>query len=70
MIVLPEAGYEVAKAIALRIGIEIEKGSFDGVRLTSSAGVAEWKPEFTTVEDFVSAVDQSLYLDKRGKNAA
>jgi len=70
MIVLPEAGYEVARAIALRIGIEIEKGSFDGVRLSSSAGVAEWKPEFATVEDFVSAVDQSLYLDKRGKNVA
>ncbi|MCX6072460.1 MAG: diguanylate cyclase [Chloroflexi bacterium] len=69
MIVLPEVECEEAKAIALRIGNEIEKGSFDGVHLSSSAGVAEWKPEFATVEEFVSAVDQSLYLDKGRKNA-
>ena len=70
MIVLPEVECEEAKVIALRIGNEIEKGSFDGVHLSSSAGVAEWKPEFATVEEFVSAVDQSLYLDKGRKNAA
>jgi diguanylate cyclase (GGDEF)-like protein len=70
MIVLPEAGYEEARAIAMRIGTEIEKGSFDNVRLSSSTGVGEWKAEYVTVEDFVSAVDRSLYLDKRGKNKA
>jgi diguanylate cyclase (GGDEF)-like protein len=68
MIVLAEAGFEEAQAISLRIGIEIEKGSFDGVHLAASFGVAEWKPEYKTVEEFVSVVDQSLYLDKRGKN--
>jgi diguanylate cyclase (GGDEF)-like protein len=70
LIVLPETSFDVAQAIALRIGIEIEKGSFDGVQLSASAGVAEWKPEYSGVGDFVSAVDQSLYLDKRGKNVA
>jgi diguanylate cyclase (GGDEF)-like protein len=42
MIVLPEAKAEEAQAISMRIGIEIEKGSFDGVKLSASAGVSEW----------------------------
>ena len=69
MIVLPEARADEAQAISMRIGIEIEKGSFDGVMLSASAGVSEWKPGFTTVEEFVRDVDQSLYRDKRGDKA-
>jgi two-component system cell cycle response regulator len=68
LIVLPEAKAEEAQAISLRIGIEIEKGSFDGVQLSASAGVSEWKPKFAAAEDFVRDVDQSLYRDKRGEN--
>jgi diguanylate cyclase len=69
MIVLPEAKADEAQAISMRIGIEIEKGSFDGVMLSASAGVSEWMPGFTTVEEFVRDVDQSLYRDKRGEKA-
>jgi two-component system cell cycle response regulator len=67
MIVLPEAKAEEAEAIARRIGTEIARGAFDGVQLSASAGVTAWRPEFATVEDFVRAVDQSLYQDKRGE---
>lgn len=69
LIVLPEAQAEEAQAIAMRIGIEIGKGSFDGARLSASAGVSVWKAEFATAEDFVSDVDQSLYRDKRREKA-
>lgn len=67
MIVLPEAKGEEARAIALRIGIEVKRGSFDGVHLSASTGVADWQPGYAGVEDFVQAVDQSLYRDKRGE---
>jgi two-component system, cell cycle response regulator len=69
LIVLPEAKAEEAQAISMRIGIEIGKGSFDGARLSASAGVSVWKAEFATAEDFVRDVDQSLYRDKRREKA-
>jgi len=67
MIVLPEAKAEEARAISLRIGIEVKRGSFDGVQLSASVGVGDWQPGYSGVEDFVRAVDQSLYRDKRGE---
>jgi two-component system cell cycle response regulator len=70
LIVLPETGYDEAKAIGLRIGIEIARGSFDGVHLSASVGVAEWKSEFASAEGFISAVDRSLYLEKQEKHVA
>jgi diguanylate cyclase (GGDEF)-like protein len=65
MIVLPEASAAEAQAIRERIEAEVERASFDGVRLSASAGVTQWQPAFNTVEDFVRSVDQSLYRDKR-----
>ena len=70
MIVLPEASSGEAQAIWNRIEVEIRGASFDGVRLSASAGVTEWQPGFATVEEFVRAVDQSLYRDKRGESHA
>lgn len=70
MIVLPEASAGEAQVIWDRIEAEIERASFDGVRLSASAGVTEWQPGFATVEEFVRAVDQSLYRDKRGESPA
>lgn len=70
MIVLPEAAGGVAEGIARRIQAEIQRVSFDGVRLSASAGVVDWQPEYATVEDFVQAVDQSLYREKRGEGHA
>ena len=67
MIVLPEATAAEAQAIWNRIESDIQDASFDGVRLSASAGVTEWRPAFSTVEEFVRAVDQSLYRDKRGE---
>jgi two-component system, cell cycle response regulator len=67
MIVLPEAKAEEARAISLRIGIEVKRGSFDGVQLSASTGVGDWQPGYSGVEDFVRAVDQSLYREKRGE---
>jgi two-component system, cell cycle response regulator len=68
MIVLPEASAAEAQAIWNRIESDIRDASFDGVRLSASAGVTEWQPAFSTVEEFVRAVDQSLYRDKRGES--
>jgi diguanylate cyclase (GGDEF)-like protein len=70
MIVLPEASSGEAQAIWNRIEVEIQGASFDGVKLSASAGVTEWQPGFATVEEFVRAVDQSLYRDKRGESHA
>jgi diguanylate cyclase (GGDEF)-like protein len=70
MIVLPEASAAEAQAIWNRIDTDIQDASFDGVRLSASAGVTEWQPGFATVEEFVRAVDQSLYRDKRGESPA
>jgi diguanylate cyclase (GGDEF)-like protein len=70
MIVLPEASAAEAQAIWNRIDTDIQDASFDGVRLSASAGVTEWQPGFATVDEFVRAVDQSLYRDKRGEPPA
>lgn len=70
MIVLPEASAAEAQAIWERIEAEVGRASFDGVRLSASAGVTQWQPAFSTVEDFVRTVDQSLYRDKRGEPPA
>jgi len=70
MIVLPEASAGEAQVIWDRIEAEIERASFDGVKLSASAGVTQWQPGFAAVEDFVRAVDQSLYQDKRGESPA
>ncbi len=66
LVVLPEAGADEARAIADRICAEVRAGDYHGITVSVSAGVAQWKPEHTSAEDFVFEADRALYQKKRG----
>lgn len=62
--VLPEADLREAARVAARIFNHIAALKVEGVSFSVSAGVAQWRPEYSTPEDFLRAVDQALYYAK------
>ncbi len=69
MILSPKTGMEGALAISEKIKVAVEIYSYPaGVRITISAGVAEWFRE-DSVAAFIRKVDETLYVAKnRGRN--
>ena len=69
MILSPKTGMEGALAISEKIRVAVETYSYPaGVRITISAGVAEWFRE-DSVAAFIRKVDETLYVAKnRGRN--
>jgi diguanylate cyclase (GGDEF)-like protein len=65
VILLPEADLDAATLVAQRVCSRITSSSFQGKRLSVSAGVAQYSPTHVTVEEFLSAVDQAMYQAKR-----
>ncbi len=65
LVVLPEAGTEEAGSIAERICAEVRSGEYHGISVSVSAGVAQWRPSHTGIEDFVFEADRALYERKR-----
>ncbi len=68
VLVLPEADCKEATAVAERIAHEIEAANFEPGPLTVSLGVAQWSPQFKTIEAFVEAVDNAMYKAKRSSS--
>ncbi|MFA9399024.1 MAG: diguanylate cyclase [Clostridiaceae bacterium] len=69
LILIPGSNIEKAKSIAERIRVDLEKLSFcdSDIKLTTSAGVIEYKGE--NEKDFLNKVDSLLYSAKKsGKN--
>jgi diguanylate cyclase (GGDEF)-like protein len=68
VLVLPEADCKEATAVAERIAHEIEAANFEPGPLTVSLGVAQWSPQYKTIEGFVDAVDNAMYKAKRSSS--
>lgn len=69
MILSPETGIEEALVMAERIRAAIETHSYPtAIRITISAGVAEWSGEDSGAA-FIKKADEMLYMAKnRGRN--
>jgi diguanylate cyclase (GGDEF)-like protein len=65
LVLLPEAGMEVATEVAKRVRKEITSNPFEEVTISISVGVGQWGEEFGTPQGFLHAVDQALYQAKR-----
>jgi diguanylate cyclase (GGDEF)-like protein len=65
LVLLPEAGLEVATEVAKRVRREITSSPFEDVPISISVGVGSWDEEFGTPQGFLHAVDQALYQAKR-----
>jgi diguanylate cyclase (GGDEF)-like protein len=69
MLLSPETGLEEAIVMVERIRVAVETHSYTaGVRITISAGVAEWSGEETELA-FIKKADEMLYMAKNtGRN--
>lgn len=67
IVLLPEADCEEAVSVAKRIREAISAVEFDSGKLSVSMGVVQWHSGFDTHKDFVSAVDEAMYLAKRSE---
>lgn len=65
LVLLPEAGLDVATEVAKRVRTEITGAPFEEVTISISVGVGQWGEEFGTPQGFLHAVDQALYKAKR-----
>jgi diguanylate cyclase (GGDEF)-like protein len=65
LVLLPEAGLEVATEVAKRVRTEITSNPFEEVTISISVGVGQWGGEFSSPQGFLHAVDQALYQAKR-----
>ncbi len=65
VLVLPEADCKEATAVAGRIAHEIDQANFESGNLAVSLGVAQWSPQFKSIESFIDAVDNAMYKAKR-----
>ncbi|MEW6569377.1 MAG: diguanylate cyclase [Chloroflexota bacterium] len=64
LVLLPEADLREAARVAGRIFNQVASLQMDGVQVSMSAGVAQWRPAYALPEDFLRAVDQALYQAK------
>lgn len=65
LVLLPEADLREAARVGGRIFNSIARLPVQDVTVSMSAGVAQWRPDYTTPEDYLRAVDQALYQAKR-----
>jgi diguanylate cyclase (GGDEF)-like protein len=68
LVLLPEAGLEVATEVAKRVRREITSNPFEELAISVSVGVGQWGEEFNTPQGFLHAVDQALYQAKRSED--
>lgn len=69
LVLLPEAGLEVATEVAKRVRREITSVPIEEITISISIGVGQWGEEFNTPQGFLHAVDQALYQAKRSSGA-
>lgn len=65
-VLLPDTPEEGARQLAERYRERVEKTNFPGQKITTSIGLAMWKPRFERPEDFIDAADEALYAAKNG----
>ena len=69
-LVLSETEAEAAREVVERLQADLRSLELgEGLRVTTSAGLACWRPEFEQVRDVVQAADEALYRAKaKGKD--
>ncbi len=74
MLVMPETDAAFASDVAERLRSDVEKVPFDtragnGIPVTVSIGIAEWRGVSDSAESLVRRADEALYSAKRaGRN--
>ena len=65
IVILPEAEWKEAEAVASRVVDQIHATKFRGSSLSVSAGVVPWQRGMSTEEAFIECVDRAMYKAKR-----
>jgi len=69
IVVLPEADWKEAQAVAQRIVENISATAYRGCQLSISVGVVPWQPGLNTEKVFIEQVDQAMYEAKNAGGA-